>query len=295
MNGPFNLTSAVLPSHPCRGPDQTVPAGPAPAAAAGPSSNFSQQKRNGTQKERSHLPQGAPTPCNAMPCAQPTTAGVASLKLLPNRQRQQPHHSKDCRISVPRKDLRPLIGENPKLPLQMMLRISVQGIVQEGEQRVRWGGSFLRSGSRCCCVGTTLRHIALSEESELYMLILRHRSRTTARSTLWWWSGSPCSPRSSCTPRMGGAWGTWLRASLCASSWISSPAPGLPQCRQNRGACRARPPALTCLPLFVVRERRTPLRRARRRGFPARRVCRAQARGGWRRRSSRGQPKSPTK
>ena len=60
-----------------------------------------------------------------------------------------PHGSglpRGCRVSVLRKDLYDLIGKDPKLPLEVVLRISIQGVVQAGEQRVRWGDGFLLWG-----------------------------------------------------------------------------------------------------------------------------------------------------
>ena len=63
----------------------------------------------------------------------------------PEQQRQQLGYW-DRRITVPRKDLRGLIGNDPKLPLEVVLRISIHGVVQAGEQRVRWGDGFLLWG-----------------------------------------------------------------------------------------------------------------------------------------------------
>ena len=49
----------------------------------------------------------------------------------------------DRHIAVPRRDLRSLIGSDPKLPLEVLLRISIHGVLQAGEQRVRWGDGFI--------------------------------------------------------------------------------------------------------------------------------------------------------
>ena len=93
---------------------------------------------------RSDLPRGAPLLCHAQP------AVAVSCQLPPHQQQQlqpdyYPHGSglpRGCRVSVLRKDLYDLIGKDPKLPLEVVLRISIQGVVQEGEQRVRWDRGF---------------------------------------------------------------------------------------------------------------------------------------------------------
>ena len=120
-------------------------------AAAVSSGSLSQHQKDGMQRERSDLPRGIPLPCHDVPCVQATAAGSASLLIPPHQQQQQLHPdyshgsglARDNRISVPRKDLYDLIGKHPNLPLEVLLRINIQGVAQEGEQRVRLGKVLL--------------------------------------------------------------------------------------------------------------------------------------------------------
>ena len=93
----------------------------------------------------SHVDLGVDEELNATAGDTEATAEDAAPSQPQPPQPQQVHfprgsgRSRDYRITVPRKDVCGLIGEHPKLPLEVVLRISIQGVIQEEEQRVRRG------------------------------------------------------------------------------------------------------------------------------------------------------------
>ena len=88
------------------------------------------------------------TAAGAGETAEDATPGQPQPPQRPPPLQQQVHYplgsgrARDYRITVPRKDICSLIGEHPKLPLKVVLRISIQGVIQEEEQRVRRDGGF---------------------------------------------------------------------------------------------------------------------------------------------------------
>ena len=97
----------------------------------------------GREAGLSHVDLGVDEELNATAGDTEATAEDAAPSQPQPPQPQQVHYprgsgrSRDYRITVPRKDVCSLIGEHPKLPLEVVLRISIQGVIQEEEQRVR--------------------------------------------------------------------------------------------------------------------------------------------------------------